>query len=548
MSQLPEFGAQSTAEAVRAVAAAIAASDYPRASRLAEGAMAQGHIHPTLLNARAIWLEHQGRDEEALALFQRARALTTKDARLLNAIGLCLTRLYRLEEAIEVFDEAIRIEPGYAATHQRKAVVLGMAGLPKEAEQAQKRAVQLDPRNHEALAGLASIAARKGDVDSARDYAQRALRGDPNNATAQAALALGEIARGDFHPAEQRLLPLFDGARLTGHARAVLLGLLGDALDGQGRFAEAFAAYRDANDCLKTMHAPRFVGKPGVTDIVETLIGHLETTDPATWTLSGAGDDVAGGPRRHVFLLGFHRSGTTLLEQILEGHPDVVTLEERDFLAEPAEQYLTGQTGLDRLAALEGPALEHARTAYWQRVQKFGLDVSGKVFVDKHPFNTIKLPLILKLFPKAKVLFALRDPRDVVLSCFRRHFEINAVMFEYLTLEGLAHLYDRVMCLGALCRRKLPLPFLEHRYEDMVGDFDTSVRRVCDFLEVPWSESVRDFSATASGLDIRSPSAGQVRRGLYGEGVGQWRRYATEMAPVLPRLQTWIDAYGYPAE
>ncbi|MGD0191202.1 MAG: sulfotransferase [Rhizomicrobium sp.] len=547
MSQTNDVTFRTTDDAVRMVGAAVAADEFRRASDIADRALSQGLIHPALFNARALWLERQGRNEDALVEFQRARALAPKDVTLLNAIGLCMNRLYRLEEALETFDEAIRAMPAYAPTYQRKGVVLALLGRQKEAEQAYVRAVQLQPTNADALANLASIMVAKGDERAARRYAERALGADPHNTTAQAALSLLEIEHGQFVEAEQRLYRLIEAPGLAGQGRAVARGLLGDALDGQNRSADAFAAYAAANAELHALHAPRFQGKPTTFDVVKNLSGWLEGASahdrsPADDVRVASPDD----PRQHVFLLGFHRSGTTLLEQVLKGHPDVVTLEERDLLAELAERTLTNRQDLDRLESLSGPALAYAREEYWRRVRGENLAVRDKVFVDKHPLNTIKLPLIFKLFPDALILFALRDPRDVVLSCFRRHFEINAVMFEYLSLDGIANLYDGVMRVGMLSRALFPLRVHEVRYEAMVADFDGQTQSLCKFLGLPWNSELRKFSDAAAIRDVRSPSAQQVRRDLYTEGEGQWRRYREQLAPVLPTLEPWIARFGYP--
>ena len=100
--------------------------------------------------------------------------------------------------------------------------------------------------------------------------------------------------------------------------------------------------------------------------------------------------------------------------------------------------------------------LEPLRAAYWQLVAKAGIDMAGKMFVDKHPLNTLKLPLIARLFPRAKILFACRDPRDVVLSCFRHRFQMSAPIYEMLSLQGAARYYDAVMAL-AVCLTALKL-------------------------------------------------------------------------------------------
>jgi hypothetical protein len=143
------------------------------------------------------------------------------------------------------------------------------------------------------------------------------------------------------------------------------------------------------------------------------------------------------------------------------------------------------------------------------------------------------------------VLFALRDPRDVLLSCFRRHFKVNVSTCEFLDLERAAQFYNSVMTLGVLYREKIALPVHLHRHEDLVADFEKEVRAICAFLGLDWSEQFHDFAQRARTRNIASISASQVRRGLSGEGAGQWRRYAGQLAPVMPTLLPWVRTFGY---
>jgi hypothetical protein len=165
------------------------------------------------------------------------------------------------------------------------------------------------------------------------------------------------------------------------------------------------------------------------------------------------------------------------------------------------------------------------------------------VFVDKHPLSTVRLPLIFKVFPDAKIIFTVRDPRDVVLSCFRRSFRMNAVNYEFNDLERAARMYDAVMTAGATYFARLPLKVHQVRYEDLVADFEREGRALCEFLGVAWTDKLKDFAATDRA--IATPSSTQVRRGLYEEGAGQWRNYAEPMATVIPILHPWIERFGY---
>ena len=155
------------------------------------------------------------------------------------------------------------------------------------------------------------------------------------------------------------------------------------------------------------------------------------------------------------------------------------------------------------------------------------------------------MPVIAKLFPGARVLFARRDPRDVVLSCFRRRFGMNPSMYQLLTLDGAAGFYDAVMRLSEVYRPLLPLARHEVRYESIVDDFESSVRAACDFIGLEWDDSMLNFAAKARMRGISTPSAAQVARGLNREGQGAWRRYRDQMAAVLPLLEPWVERFGY---
>jgi hypothetical protein len=173
-----------------------------------------------------------------------------------------------------------------------------------------------------------------------------------------------------------------------------------------------------------------------------------------------------------------------------------------------------------------------------------GAPLAGKVFIDKLPLHTPALPLIAKLFPNATILFALRDPRDVVFSCFRRRFRVNGAMFEFLTLDGAARYYGAMMRLADLYRERLPVAVHTVRHEALVADFEGQMRQVLDAVGAPWSAEVHNFAALARASN-KTPSAPQVARGLNTDGLAQWRRYRVELAPVLGDLSPWVSRFGY---
>jgi hypothetical protein len=161
------------------------------------------------------------------------------------------------------------------------------------------------------------------------------------------------------------------------------------------------------------------------------------------------------------------------------------------------------------------------------------------------PLNATLLPVIYRLFPQAKIVFAVRDPRDCVLSCYQQRFGMNAAMFQLLRLETAAAYYDAVMGLVRVCRERLPLDVHEVRHEAVVGDFDAAVGALLSFLGLTWDDAVRGYAETARRRVIATPSAAQVVQPLYTSSQGKWRNYRRFLAPVLPVLDPWVAAFGY---
>jgi hypothetical protein len=263
-----------------------------------------------------------------------------------------------------------------------------------------------------------------------------------------------------------------------------------------------------------------------------------KTADPKTLQ---PGADVGG----HVFLLGFPRSGTTLLEVVLDGHPRVASLDEHELLIEGVQRFMGEPRDLSALARATDEELQPLRKAYWYRVREGEAEVSGKVFVDKYPMNTLKLPLIARLFPNAKILFACRDPREVVLACFRRRFKMNAATYELLTVPGAAALYDGVMSFAELMRPAFGTRWHVVHYEALVADFARQMREICEFLGLEWIEGMDDFAGRVRERERSTPSTAQLARGLDRSRTVHWKHYSKALEPVLPTLDKWVERFDY---
>lgn len=535
-------------QAMEAVRAAVQAKDMPRALELTRQALDAGLEHPAFLNMRALWHEQHERFVEALADLQRAESLAPDDFTVKNAKGILLFRLQRPHEALEVFDEVVKLAPRFAQGFHNQGWARESVGDLVGARVSFEQAIALKPDFADPLAHLGALAARRGDANRARVHCAQALRINPEHSLALLTLADAERIDGDLAEAEKQLRALIERTDSLPMDHALAQGVLGDVLDAQGRHSEAFAAYSAGNLEMRTLYAPLMAQgrSQSVPQMLLWLVEYFANASPEVWRpRPTASAEAVGGVATHVFMVGFPRSGTTLLENVLAAHPKVATLEEKDTFIEAVRDFMADKDDLDFLATAKDEVLDRYRRAYWRHVRDTGLDPTGKVFIDKLPLNTIKIPLIIKLFPAAKIVYSLRDPRDVVLSCFRRRFQLNASMYEFLTLEGGAVLYDLVMRLGLICVERFGLQPGFLRYEDLVGDFEKQTRAICDFLGIEWSEDMRRFSDRAKQGLVATPSAPQVAKGLYRDAVGTWRNYEAELAPVRQFLDPWAERFGY---
>ena len=415
--------------------AAATAGNFPQAVSLAFEAKAAGVSSPLVHHVLAINLQQGGSYEEAIVEAGLGLRLNPQDAGLTTTVGFCLLEL--------------KLDPNSSEASYGYGWAAERLGALEAAESGFKRALSLDSSHADAMAGLSGLAARRRDWDETQRYAQQALAIDPGQMDALLNLARVELGRSNFDAAIDRLKAIIAIPTLKPLARANARLMLGDALDGAKRFHEAYGAYSEGKSELRDLYAGEFAqaGVPTATDSLLRILGEFTECPRENWSRS-AGPSPRGEHRGHAFLLGFPRSGTTLLEQVLETHTDVATLGERPVMIDAEAEFLTEPGGVRRLADVVSGLLEPYRQSYWRRVREFGIDPRGKVFIDKHPLGTIRLPLIAKVFPNAKIIFAIRDPRDVVLSCVRRGFNMNPSMYEFTGLERAAKYYSAVMSAG----------------------------------------------------------------------------------------------------
>lgn len=482
-----------------------------------------------------------GRAANAVELLSRARQLNPRHIHVLTNLGNALRASGRLGEAKASLEAAVSVDPAFAPAHNNLGSVLLDLDQRADAARSFERAVQLQPRNADALANLARIAEEDHRLTEALDLSDRALAAASGHVQAMLTHARVRQRQGDLQGAATELGALLSGQRVPPNIQSIAHGYLGECLERLNHFPEAFAEFEKSNALQRSMHEAAISGEEYLSPKrVDELAAFVARQDFSKWSPTPTAD------RAPVFLVGFPRSGTTLLDQILSSHPQVSVLEERDTFMDVCKTLMVPGGRFDFWADLASHQIEQLRALYWAQVET-GMRGQGlkPVFVDKLPLNAVMLPLIHRLFPTAKIVLALRDPRDAVLSSFQQRFGMNAAMFQMLRLETAASYYDKVFSLVRLCGEKLPQSVFKIRYEDLVTDFDGQVSCLLSFLGLGWDDNVRNYAVTAKSRRLNTPSASQVVQPIYSSSVGKWRNYGPQMAEILPVLSPWVAAFGY---
>jgi hypothetical protein len=190
--------------------------------------------------------------------------------------------------------------------------------------------------------------------------------------------------------------------------------------------------------------------------------------------------------------------------------------------------------------------LQKSRQNYFHAMElSLGKPVGGRLLIDKNPSYTFLIPAFVRIFPETYFLIALRDPRDVVLSCFMQNIPLNQVGAAYLSLASAAEEYVALMGTWQGIKSRLRNPYLEVRYEDMVEDLETVARRTLEFLGVSWDAKVLGFDEHARQKMVRSPTYADVTQPVYKRAVGRWRNYQKYLEPHLGTLEPFVKAFGY---
>lgn len=492
---------------------------------------------PSRINLAAA-LAQVGRGDDAIQELKKATADFPREANAFFELGRLAGSQGNTRLAVDSLERANQLRPNDAEILTTLAGQRGVDWDLEGAIAAYREALGLQPDKPEALIGLAMIYEQNNNGDSIAAVAEQArtVGVEPGVQSFIDALQFRREKRWEEGlAAAEAATAEYDAIR-----RAQLIGEFNDRLH---RPAEAFAAFDEMNRlAAESPHGPATLAKI-YRDMATTNAATMTREWLATWSDATApGSDERRSP---VFLLGFPRSGTTLLDTMLMGHPDVRVLEEKPPLTH-VEQSIGN---LGQFPTMSADDIRSARARYWEEVGTFVDLPGGATVVDKSPLYLNKTAIIHRLFPDARFILALRHPMDVVLSCYVTNFRPNAAMSNFMDLKQTAELYDRSMSAFFAARELLQLPTFTVVYERMIEDQEGELRPLFDWLGLDWRRDAVDHLATAAKRGtITTASYAQVNEPLYKRSAGRWVRYREQLEPVQATLAPWIERFGYSLE
>jgi tetratricopeptide (TPR) repeat protein len=460
------------------------------------------------------------------------------------------------DKAEELLARALQLAPRKASMHRRVAQAYAAIDRPERAVECYRRSLDLNRDTSvtvPTLLELAGLYERRHQLDDAQAVVEEALSREPENEDALLQRAILYRRRRDLAPAEAALRSLAADTARSWRIRADASYELAQLLDDAGQYDGAFEALVAAKRLFAPHAAVCRQQSQFTLDKNQQVIDSLDKSHYERWRELPENDH----PYRIAALTSHPRSGTTLIEQLLDSHDQLISADEFDVFSQWVHQPLVRKFRFETplLTVLDNvpPAVrQRARATYWQQTEAiFDQPIGERMLLDKNPGMMILLPMVNWAFPEMKLLIALRDPRDVVLSCFMQKVNLTPISSNWLTFAGAAEYYARVMKTWLAVRGLIPAStnsertWLEFRYEDVVADLEGEARKILEFLGLPWDDKVLQFYEHARQKMVRSPTYKDVTQPVYLKSVGRWRHYARHFEPILKTLEPFIKEFGY---
>jgi tetratricopeptide (TPR) repeat protein len=488
-----------------------------------------------------------GQQSDAITLFNEAIRQEPNNVRGYMMLARAYAELFEFERMEQTLEKMVRRAPRHPGVHHYVGELYGTLKLPERAVLNYAKAARLPGAGPPTWMELASLYEKSHRLDEAEELIERTVRAGFN-------LPIVSLVRGRIQQRQNRL----EDAQTT--FRSLIQRVPEDSdwasqawselalmQDRQGDFEGAIDAIERCKRAQQVHEGPHCKTAEMIHAQMRELKEAISREDFARWQEYMVHFDV----RRTALLTGFPRSGTTLLEQLLDAHPDLVSSEERDFVGKEILHTVLGALGkmplLEALNTISTEEIALQRRRYFQFMENLlGEPIGHRVHLDKNPAYNLVIPLVLRFFPETRLIIALRDPRDVVLSCYLRYLPLNAVSVMFLNIERTAERYVLDMSTWLKYRELIPGQWCEIRYEDTVENAEKEARRALETLSLAWDEQVLNYrQRLLHSKRVTSPTYAAVAEPIYTRAIGRWKNYERLLEPVMQTLEPYVGEFGY---
>ena len=512
---------------------------------------------------------------DAKEYMEKALSINPNVPELNNNLGLLYFNLQQVDQSLHFFQKAIELNKNYLLAYINLAMAYVNLNKVPEAKKNYIKALEIEPNNLLANYNFANLLKRLSDHENAEKYYKKAIEIKPNHLPSynnimdlydksnQNIKLTNVLSEAEKIFKDNEVIKSFKSKVLFKEKKYDdVINILKDSkfenefiiqkqsnyevlaksYDKIGNYSEAFKIFQILNNIMDEQK-DKTVNKNIYVKTTQDRINFFTNQNKHQWKSEKIKDDR----QDPYFLIGFPRSGTTLLDTILRSHPSIEVLEEIPIINRFIDElYINKKFSLNDLGNLNPKIIEDMRNFYFNQLDNYKKEKNKKIIIDKMPLNIVHAGEIIRFFPNAKFILALRHPFDCVLSCFMQNFMLNHAMANFLNLNDASKLYDLTMQLWIKYINLLDINYHQIKYEDVIGNFENSIKGLLDFLDLPWSEEVNEFYKTAGKRGIiNTPSYNQVSQPLYSNSMYRWKKYEKEFKECREYLDPWVKKFNY---
>jgi len=519
----------------------IEKQNIPEAINLLEKALKKNSNSYEVCNKLGTLNLQIGNLEISKEYFKRSLSINSNSLKAYSSLGIIYFRLNKRELALKNYLKAIDIDPKNFFVNYNLGNYFFSENNINEAEKYYLISIDLQPGNFYPYNNLFQIYERSNNLEKLENLLHKIFKNFNRTPEVLFLEGIFEFRKKNYNKTIQIFKNLNIEKKFV-QQNVLKENILAKSYDFIGFYDEAFQHFSISNDILKDSFKNKF-NKDEYIDFTKKRLNYISNINDRL----DSNKEIIDNFNDPIFLIGFPRSGTTLLDTILRTHNLINVLEEKS-LTDELIKNLNNLINQDfsKLSTVNSTQIKDLRKSYFEK-RKSLVGFDKKIsYIDKLPLNIIHVAELNKIFPKAKFILALRNPFDVVLSCFMQPFVPNNAMSNFYNLKDTAEFYNLVMTLWNKYDEFLNIDKYIIKYEDVVINFDQTLKNLLGFLGIAWSDDLKNFHLTAQKRGIiNTPSYNQVNTPLYHKSISRWKNYSSRFSEIYPLLERWFKNFKY---